>query len=75
MLALSGHPILTDYGQTQLVEACVNQDWWMSDLYRAPELLLGLPCEFPVDIWLIGVMVSLAEHMIIGYKQAINQIH
>ncbi|KZN92551.1 Serine/threonine-protein kinase [Penicillium chrysogenum] len=56
MLALSGHPILTDYGQMRLVEGCVNQDWWMSDLYRAPEVLLHLPWGFPVDIWSIGVM-------------------
>jgi hypothetical protein len=58
MLELSGHPILTDYGQMRLVEGCVNQDWWMSDLYRAPEVLLHLPWGFPADIWSIGVMVS-----------------
>lgn len=34
-----------------------NRDWWMSDLYRAPEVLLQLPWGFPVDIWAIGVMV------------------
>ncbi|KAL4892650.1 protein kinase [Aspergillus ambiguus] len=56
MLELSGHPILTDYGQMRLVEGSVNRDWWMSDLYRAPEVLLQLPWEFPVDIWSIGVM-------------------
>ncbi|CRL21622.1 Serine/threonine-protein kinase DCLK [Penicillium camemberti] len=56
MLTLSGHPILTDYGQMRLVEGCVNQDWWMSDLYRAPEVLLHLPWGFPADIWSIGVM-------------------
>ncbi|KAJ5953482.1 kinase-like protein [Penicillium verhagenii] len=57
MLALSGHPILTDYGQMRLVEGCLNQDWWMSDLYRAPEVLLHLPWGFPADIWSIGVMM------------------
>ncbi|KAJ5515891.1 protein kinase domain-containing protein, partial [Penicillium freii] len=56
MLALSGHPILTDYGQMRLVEGCMNQDWWMSDLYRAPEVLLHLPWGFPADIWSIGIM-------------------
>ncbi|KAJ5796120.1 protein kinase [Penicillium psychrosexuale] len=56
MLAVSGHPILTDYGQMRLVEGCVNQDWWMSDLYRAPEVLLHLPWGYAVDIWSIGVM-------------------
>ncbi|QSS66292.1 protein kinase [Histoplasma capsulatum] len=57
ILELSGHPILTDFGQIRLVEGCVNQDWWMPDLYRAQEVLLQLPCwGFPVDIWSIGVM-------------------
>ena len=53
---LSGNPILTDFGQMRLAEPG-NQDWWMSDLYRAPEVLLKLPWGFPVDIWSIGVMV------------------
>ncbi|KAK9859592.1 Serine/threonine-protein kinase [Penicillium brevicompactum] len=56
MLAVSGHPTLTDYGQMRLVEGCVNQDWWMSDLYRASEVLLRLPWGCPADIWSIGVM-------------------
>lgn len=57
-LAVSGHPFLTGYGQMRLVEGCVNQEWWISDLYRAPEVLPHLPWGFPVDIWSIGVMVS-----------------
>ncbi|KAM5448142.1 hypothetical protein McanMca71_004250 [Microsporum canis] len=52
----SGHPILTDFGQMRQFEGCGNSDWWMPDLYRAPEVLLGLPWSFPVDIWSIGVM-------------------
>ncbi|PGH36283.1 CMGC/SRPK protein kinase [[Emmonsia] crescens] len=56
ILELSGHPILTDFGQMRLVKGCTNQDWWMPDLYRAPEVLLQLPWGFPVDIWSIGVM-------------------
>ncbi|OQV11245.1 Protein kinase domain-containing protein [Cladophialophora immunda] len=28
----------------------------MSDLYRAPEVLLKLPWAFPVDVWSVGVM-------------------
>ncbi|KKZ61113.1 hypothetical protein EMCG_04258 [[Emmonsia] crescens] len=56
MLEQSGHPILTDFGQMRLVEGRMNQDWWMPDIYRAPEVLLKLPWGFPVDIWSIGVM-------------------
>jgi hypothetical protein len=57
MLELSGVPILTDFGQMRLAEPD-NRDWWMSDLYRAPELLLKLPWGFPVDVCSVGVMVS-----------------
>jgi serine/threonine-protein kinase SRPK3 len=57
MLELSGIPVLTDFGQMRLAEP-MNKDWWMSDLYRAPEVLLKLPWGFPVDVWSVGVMVS-----------------
>ncbi|KAK2787077.1 hypothetical protein FQN51_003454 [Onygenales sp. PD_10] len=55
-LELSGLPVLADFGQMKLGEGQINQDWWMSDLYRAPEVLLGLPWGYPVDVWSIGVM-------------------
>lgn len=61
MLGLSGHPIVTDFGQMRFVEAHVNQDWWMSDMYRAPEVLLELPWSYEVDIWAVGVMVRLSS--------------
>lgn len=56
LFELSGVPILTDFGQMRISRP-VNQDWWMSDMYRAPEVLLQLPWCFPVDIWSIGIMV------------------
>lgn len=56
MLELSGIPILTDFGQMRPSEPG-NRDWWMSDLYRAPEVLLKLLWGFPVDIWSIGIMI------------------
>ncbi|KAJ0415599.1 kinase-like protein [Aspergillus carlsbadensis] len=52
---LSGIPILTDFGQAREVQG-INQDWWMSDLYRAPEVLLGLPWSYAVDLWSVSVM-------------------
>ncbi|EEP82159.1 predicted protein [Uncinocarpus reesii 1704] len=55
-LSPPGNPILMDFGQTRLIEGRVNQDWWMSDLYRAPEVLLKLPWAYPVDIFATGVM-------------------
>jgi serine/threonine protein kinase len=60
MLELSGIPILTDFGHVRDVES-TNWDWWMSDLYRAPEVLLQLPWSYPVDLWSVGVIVSRAH--------------
>lgn len=50
-LELFGSPVLTDFGQMRSVRDRANQDWWMSDLYRAPEVLLHLSWGYPVDIW------------------------
>ncbi|EXJ83982.1 CMGC/SRPK protein kinase [Capronia epimyces CBS 606.96] len=55
IVELSGIPILTDFGQMRLADPMSN-DWWMPDLYRAPEVLLKLPWAFPVDVWSVGVM-------------------
>ncbi|KAF2501717.1 hypothetical protein BU16DRAFT_556191 [Lophium mytilinum] len=55
MLELSGHPILTDFGDMRLVEP-MSTDWAMPDISRAPEVLLKLPWTDPVDIWSVGVM-------------------
>lgn len=44
-----------------LWRVCMNNDWWMSDLYRDREVLLQLPWSYSVDVWSISVMVSLAN--------------
>ncbi|OQD95933.1 hypothetical protein PENSOL_c018G11192 [Penicillium solitum] len=60
---LSGLPVLADFGQMRLAEGQTNQNWWMSDLYRAPEVLLGLLGEYPVDVWSIGVMLMKGKNL------------
>lgn len=57
VLQLSGNPILSDFGQMRPREP-INKEDWMSDLYRAPEVLIGLPWDYQVDNWCLGVMVS-----------------
>ncbi|KAK2852153.1 hypothetical protein FQN49_005317 [Arthroderma sp. PD_2] len=52
----AGIPVLTDFGQMRVFAGRENKDWWMSDLYRAPEVLLQLPWSHPVDMWSIGVV-------------------
>lgn len=39
-LELSGVPILPDFGQMLPVERCASDIWSMSDLYRAPKVIV-----------------------------------
>lgn len=52
-----GNPKLIDLG-----EARFGQDTYaeqvMPDLYRAPEVLLGLPWDEKIDIWALGLTVG-----------------
>lgn len=56
-----GNPKLIDLG-----EARFGQDTYaeqvMPDLYRAPEVLLGLPWDEKIDIWALGLTVSSTLH-------------
>ncbi|GBF65334.1 dual specificity protein kinase [Trichophyton mentagrophytes] len=55
---VAGPPVLTDFGQMRFVGADGEfNDWWMPDLYRAPEILLQLPWSCPVDMWSVGIMI------------------
>ncbi|KAK3072464.1 hypothetical protein LTR53_006750 [Teratosphaeriaceae sp. CCFEE 6253] len=49
-----GYPHLTNFG-TARSAGPINTGWCMPDLYRAPEILLGVTWSFPVDVWSIGV--------------------
>lgn len=71
---LSGLPVLADFGQMRLAEGQTNQNWWMSDLYRAPEVFLGLPWEYPVDVWSIGVMVSTTSAKVHSVITCLTQV-
>lgn len=53
---ITPYPILADFGKATFDDAS-NTDWIMPDQYRAPEVLLGAPWEFGVDIWSFGIMV------------------
>ncbi|OOF90911.1 hypothetical protein ASPCADRAFT_409626 [Aspergillus carbonarius ITEM 5010] len=68
-LELSGIPILTDFGQMRPSEPA-NRDWWMSDLYRAPEtleLLEGKNLFDPIDRTNNQYVLPLALAQYIGY--------
>lgn len=57
MLDLTGDPVLTDFGSSRSALA-INDDWWMPDTHRAPEVLMGLMWDAQVDVWSIGIMVG-----------------
>ena len=53
----SGHPILCDFGEARFGKKTYTGDI-QPYVYRAPEILLDIPWTYSVDIWNVGVMVS-----------------
>lgn len=49
-------PILTDFGNAQL-DSPDNIDDCQPWQYRAPEVILGIPWSYEIDIWNVGVLV------------------
>ena len=54
-----GRPVLCDFG-----EARFGKKTYVDDIqpyvYRAPEIILDIPWTYSVDIWNVGVMVSVS---------------
>lgn len=50
-------PILCDFGEARIGKGKHSGDI-MPDLYRAPEVVLGMEWDNKVDIWSMGVMVG-----------------
>lgn len=53
----NGLPILCDLGEARIDKDMHNGDI-MPDIYRAPEVILGMNWATKVDIWAVGVMVG-----------------
>ena len=53
-----GLPAITDLSEARL-GSVEHVDDIMPDVYRAPEVILGMPWSYPVDIWALGMVVSL----------------
>ncbi|KAL5339932.1 kinase-like protein [Aspergillus crustosus] len=49
----SGEPILSDLGEARIAEG-KQTGLIMPSLYRAPEVILGMPWDSKVDIWAVG---------------------
>lgn len=53
----NGQPILSDMGSARFGQQTFIGDI-MPDVYRAPEVILGMEWSSKVDLWSVGVMVS-----------------
>lgn len=59
-----GAPVLCDLGSAVLGDIEHVEDV-QPDIYRAPEVILGIPWSYSIDIWNVGCMVrnTLAQHI------------
>ncbi|KAG5933719.1 hypothetical protein E4U60_004317 [Claviceps pazoutovae] len=65
-----GDPVLCDLGSAlRLGDGITRREDIQPDVYRAPEVILGIPCSYSVYIWNVGCMIWNAfegEHLFIG---------
>jgi len=57
MRLTKGAPKITDLSEGRFGDE-ENTGSIMPDVYRAPEVILGLPWGYPVDLWGFGMVVS-----------------
>lgn len=55
-----GPPVLCDFGEARFGEKTYTDDI-QPYVYRAPENILDIPWTYSVDIWNVGVMVSVSN--------------
>ncbi|KAK2015919.1 kinase-like protein [Colletotrichum eremochloae] len=51
-----GDPIICDFGDARFGDGPFDGQV-MPDLYRAPEIILGIPWDKKIDIWALGLMI------------------
>ncbi|KAG5914186.1 hypothetical protein E4U61_006019 [Claviceps capensis] len=66
-----GDPVLCDLGSAlRLGHGITRREDIQPDIYRAPEVILGIPWSYSVDIWNVGCMIRDAfegEHLFTGH--------
>lgn len=55
-------PVLSDFGEARLGKDSYGEHA-MPDLYRAPEILLRIEWGVKIDIWALGLVVCIPEHL------------
>lgn len=53
-----GSPLLCDFSEARFDDP-LNVDLVMPDVYRAPEVLLGMHWSYPIDIWGFAMTVRI----------------
>jgi len=57
-----GALVISDFGAARLGDpGQMHSGDVMPGVYRAPEMILGLDWDSKIDIWCVGVMVSITE--------------
>ena len=54
-----GAPSLSDLSEARF-DSPENRDLVMPDVYRAPEVILGMPWSYSIDLWGFAMMVRLS---------------
>lgn len=63
-----GPPVLCDLGEARFGDE-EHQDDIMPDVYRAPEVILGMKWSYQVDIWSIAMVVRTLQPNIFFFVQ------
>lgn len=53
-----GAPSLCDLSEARF-DHPDNAELVMPDLYRAPEIMLGMPWSYPIDVWAFAMTVCI----------------
>jgi len=48
---------LCDFGSASTLQECEITPYLVSRFYRAPEIMLGLPYDYMIDMWSIGCVL------------------
>lgn len=56
-----GLPLLCDFSEARFGDE-IHRDDIMPDVYRAPEVILGMQWSYSVDIWNVAMVVSLGQY-------------
>ncbi|KAJ3962599.1 hypothetical protein N0V92_000668 [Colletotrichum tropicale] len=54
-----GDPVIADFGDARIDEGPFEfEEEVMPDVYRAPEIVLGVPWNEKIDIWALGLLTT-----------------